>query len=442
MSANSYLGRNIKRRDFVKTMAGAAGAMAFGMSCSEPPYELRSEVDPKTGTSYDVISNPLGPLYEGGGISKEVEIGECALTGGDENYIFDRLRDVFLRDGAIYVADRGRSIRVFDLDGSHQVTFGRRGQGPKEFSSDITGLYVDNDGLLYVCEKNGTLSIFDNNYDPLGRRRNIKSLVEGLIDIPDFASFDPEDYLHHCAFRVAVQGYDNTKEDLFYRLRLNATEENPSFSFGQNPNMGVTRFKEAMESLKGAAPTGGYMDYDAFFDIELSYENMFLDTEAEIVCSSARALPSRIVFRSAKDGRISRIIERNIDENVPFYIIRESDLNPMERLNEPEMSFHTFRVNNDVQRLHYFGEESMGLSADGRKLYSVYKTRTEWDSPQYFMDVFDMETGTHEQRVPLDLEVGSNFAGMDREGNMVFFRGDIHRDNCPVVERYRLHGLE
>ncbi len=453
MSTNSYT-----RRDFLKKSFYGAGAIALGMtsSCSrKPDYKSTREVvqDDETGMSYEVIRNPPEPLYgEKGSAAKALEIGDPGVTvdadgnyifaeGVDENYIFAGIRDVSFRDGTIYVADKLKeNIRVFDsYGGAHQKTIGRKGQGPGEFSW-INNIYVDNDGFVYAYERNGSLSIFNNDHEFL-RKHNVKSLASGITEIYDIASFDPENFLLHCSFKSPFSAsipmaHDNKNEDLF--VRLNTDGEWSSFG----PNREYPGFEKSIESLKRAAgkPLGG-MDHNLYFSTILSHKNMFLDKEDEFLYSSTKTFPSRVVVRSSDDGGIKRIIEKGIAENGPSFITQKM-MDPREISRAPEVPFHVrFNRADNSATSFYFTKEGMGIFADDANIYNVYKTRSkDGDSlrARHFMDVFDLMSGTYNQRVPLDMEVGSNFAGMDDGGNMVVFR----KDPWPVIEKYQLGGIE
>ena len=428
----------IKIGKHILGVALAIALLSMTPSCSrEPDYKSTREVvqDVETGMSYEVIRNPSEPLYgEKGSAEKVLEIGDPGLTeGADENYIFAYIRDVSFRDDTIYVADKlEESIRVFDSDGVYQRAIGGKGQGPGEFSW-IRNIYVDDDGFVYAYERNGSLHIFNNDYEFL-RKRNIKSLVKGLTEINDIASIDPENFLLHCSFRypMSIPGvtdmHSNENEDLFVRLN----KDGEWFSFG--PSRGYPGFEKSIESLKRATPPGGSMDYNIYFSMLLSHKNMFLDQEDKLLYSSTKAFPPRVVVHSSDDGRILRIIERGSAKNEPFYITQKVDFK--ESFNTPEIPFH---MTDKLTKHYYFREEGMGIFADDANIYNVYKRRSmEGDSlrVQYFMDIFDL-SGTYKQRVPLNMEIGSNFGGMDDGGNVVVFR----RDPWPVIEKYQLIGL-
>ena len=63
-----------------------------------------------------------------------LQIGE---RDGESPYLFSRVRGaVRVPDGRIVVLEgESLEIRVFGPDGTHHVSFGRRGDGPLEFES-------------------------------------------------------------------------------------------------------------------------------------------------------------------------------------------------------------------------------------------------------------------------------------------------------------------
>jgi hypothetical protein len=446
MSKNSYT-----RRDFLKTLGYGAIALGITFSCSKKPdYKLTREVVQDETGSYELVHNPPEPLYgETGSAAKALEIGDPAglatdpdgnyifTEGADENYIFARIRDVSFKNDTIYVADKfEENIRVFDTHGIYQETIGRKGRGPGEFSW-IRNIYVDDDGFVYVYERNGSsLHIFNNDHEFL-RKHNVKSLVKGLTEIYDIASFDPENFLLHSSFRFLMPDFeiahDNENEDLFVRLN----KDGKWFSFGP---IGFPGFEKDIESLKREIPPLGSIDYNIHCSMILSFKNMFLDKENELLYSSTKAFPSRVVVRSSDDGRILRIIEKSIAENGTSFITQEVD---REEFSHAPMLplYQRFNKKDNSVTLFYIREEGIGIFADDANIYNVYRRLSKDEDSlrvQHFMDVFDLKNGTYKQRFPLDMEIGSNFAGMDDEGNMVVFRNNP----WPVVEKYQLGGIE
>jgi len=78
--------------------------------------------------------------------------------GPDENYMFFRPIDIKEdKQGNLYVLDAGNyRIQKFDPDGKYLKTFGRRGQGPGEFSIS-SSINIDNEGNLLVCTSGGII---------------------------------------------------------------------------------------------------------------------------------------------------------------------------------------------------------------------------------------------------------------------------------------------
>ncbi|MDE2875539.1 MAG: 6-bladed beta-propeller [Gemmatimonadota bacterium] len=89
-----------------------------------------------------------------------VTIGELE---GDDSYLLHQVRDAMqLSDGRIVVANRGsQELRVFDASGVHLATWGRRGEGPGEFSSLLAVAPWPGDSLIAWYSQQDRLSVFD-----------------------------------------------------------------------------------------------------------------------------------------------------------------------------------------------------------------------------------------------------------------------------------------
>jgi hypothetical protein len=76
---------------------------------------------------------------------------EIGLVDGDPRYLFGSVHGIAIDPaGRIFVADgRSSSIRVYDEDGTYLDSFGRRGEGPGEFSNPCC-LAFDGVGRLWV----------------------------------------------------------------------------------------------------------------------------------------------------------------------------------------------------------------------------------------------------------------------------------------------------
>ncbi|MYH48487.1 MAG: hypothetical protein F4151_02875 [Gammaproteobacteria bacterium] len=109
-----------------------------------------------------------------------VSIGpkSVAETGAPEE--FGRVNSVAMGpDGTLFVADGfNREVRVFGLDGVHQRTFGRNGEGPGEFRSPYSLAWVG-DRLLTLDPNLGRIGEFSAEGEWLGQQR-----IEGSVSGP------------------------------------------------------------------------------------------------------------------------------------------------------------------------------------------------------------------------------------------------------------------
>ncbi len=93
-------------------------------------------------------------------LTEELRVG--ALEGG-QPASFGALKGlvVFADGGFAVLETQAQEIRVFGQDGSHQATFGRRGEGPGEFV-DANGLMVDPHGQIWATDpRTGRVSVFE-----------------------------------------------------------------------------------------------------------------------------------------------------------------------------------------------------------------------------------------------------------------------------------------
>jgi hypothetical protein len=130
-------------------------------ACSKPPdYPVKIEfVD-----NIKVITNPD---YPRDGIIKYdlVEELNIGIEEGDEDYILNRPQDVKVSDnGTIYILDWGDvNIKVYDKNGKHLRTIGRKGQGPCEFDTPCQ-FDIGSDGNIYLLDsRNARVEIVDTN---------------------------------------------------------------------------------------------------------------------------------------------------------------------------------------------------------------------------------------------------------------------------------------
>jgi sugar lactone lactonase YvrE len=70
------------------------------------------------------------------------------------------------KQGNLYLGERDESVQKIDQQGRSLVTFGKKGNGPREFQGKVLGLAVDRAGNLYVTNE-GSSAI--NKYNPAGK---------------------------------------------------------------------------------------------------------------------------------------------------------------------------------------------------------------------------------------------------------------------------------
>ena len=120
------------------------------------------------------------------GAEPSLTIGSVTSGGPDQLY---RVEDATrLPDGRIVIANAGSSeLRVFNPDGSHSATWGRRGEGPGEFtagSPDVVAPWPG-DSIAAPNRWGGRLSIFDQDGNH-GRDVHLELGVANVVDLlPD-----------------------------------------------------------------------------------------------------------------------------------------------------------------------------------------------------------------------------------------------------------------
>ena len=58
-------------------------------------------------------------------------------------------------NGLVYIGESGNHrVSVFNIEGRFVTSFGKEGTGPGEFNEMISGVFVNNDGIIYVCDTN------------------------------------------------------------------------------------------------------------------------------------------------------------------------------------------------------------------------------------------------------------------------------------------------
>jgi len=204
----------------------------------------------KTENGIPVVYNPKGPVAKKG-FPTQLVLRQDLLIGreaGDEGYMFSELRAVQVDDQEnIYVLDwKENKIKVFDKEGKHLRTFGKKGQGPGEIQMP-SRMSLTPEGKLAVLDGGNRRIAF---FSPAG---------ESLKEI-------------------------STAKWSFIRVRVDSR----SYIYGDNFNFG-----EKGLSLKLMK-----------FDPELNPVSTITDVFAEIKPPNVNPMPDRFIYDLAKDDSL------------------------------------------------------------------------------------------------------------------------------------------
>jgi len=114
--------------------------------------EWKGKIEVENGVK--VVKNPKKPIY-----GEDIFIIEEELSFGDdeedEDYMFSEVSHITVdNDGRIYVLDRREShVKLFDQEGKHVRTIGRKGQGPGELNNPIFVYFPRNELLVTQRER-------------------------------------------------------------------------------------------------------------------------------------------------------------------------------------------------------------------------------------------------------------------------------------------------
>jgi hypothetical protein len=98
------------------------------------------------------VVNESGSVW--GGTARLVEEASIGVESGPEEYMFGQISALYATDDEIYVLDNSASkVRVYDLEGNHLRSFGRKGQGPGELGRYAVDIAVGPDGHVFVGDR-------------------------------------------------------------------------------------------------------------------------------------------------------------------------------------------------------------------------------------------------------------------------------------------------
>lgn len=176
-------------------------------------FAQKVQIENKEGVT--IVHNPKNPVKKTGAPSsldliRDLCIGDSA---DDENYMFSQIGGVMVdvEEDIIVIDQKEVVIKVYDKNGKHLKTFGKRGGGPGEFNTasrivlkggkDIVVLDNGNNRLSYYSKEGQCLKeISLGKYSSITRakpdsRGNIYAdtmTVDGDTGIYEIVKFDPE----------------------------------------------------------------------------------------------------------------------------------------------------------------------------------------------------------------------------------------------------------
>ncbi len=285
-----------------------------------------------------VVKNPKEPLYGPEAFSLEEDLA----IGGDEaeDYLFATITSIAVDDeGTIFVLDRrDRNVKVFSGDGELITTFGRRGQGPGEFSSPVS-ISLTSRGEVMVLDLMRRLEYFKPNGE------HIRSLST--------ASLRPAAACPDSAGNLFV--YLIVSEDENPRYELRKVDGNFELLF-------------AIES----SPLPGQESFDPFFPV-VRWAPLSGD---RVVCGHAVEYELRIHDAS---GRVERKIRLDTDP-VP---IDQEDVEERTKGTPPEI-LKTMKIPGNYPEFRYI------MTDDEDRIWVL-----SWERPPgrvgFYADVFDPE---------------------------------------------------
>ncbi len=153
-----------------------------------------------------VVANTAEPLWPAGGewqVVEEVRIGTMAGTGPD---LFGRITSIEVdAAGRVYVLEaQSQELRVFDRDGAHVRTIGRKGGGPGEFTRAVM-VRTGPDGNIWVPDpENNRVSAFDTT----GNLVFSRPAPGGFFVMPWPGGFDDQGFYYSPVFVPAPDDSD------------------------------------------------------------------------------------------------------------------------------------------------------------------------------------------------------------------------------------------
>ena len=173
--------------------------LCFSFGCKKQGDAAKNKEDPGTDDVRTEIEDGLQVVYNPKepsplpGMPKQIILEQELCIGdeeGIEDFVFSKIQNVQIdEDENIYVMDQKEvCVKVFDKDGNHLRTFGKKGQGPGEIQYPYRmQLFAGNEILIY-CAANRRLSFYSLDGAlirelPIGQHNFLRTLPDSKGNI-------------------------------------------------------------------------------------------------------------------------------------------------------------------------------------------------------------------------------------------------------------------
>lgn len=244
--------------------------------------------------------------------TEELIIGEIA---GDPHYIFSEFIRYTVDDsGNIYVLDwRGKTVRKFDSNGRYQLSIGREGQGPGEFSFPEEIRFLPNEHLLIFEGETQKFSYFDLEGKFLVSERFFKLMTSPYFGFTN-GNFIATNTQRDSKKTVIIIGLFNEKSELLVSLYQKEAEPYRPWPSQDNVEARARRLAEVWSKIAFRPETVIALNekeeiYFAFAD---KYEIKIYSAEAKLKKIIKTGLPLLSVKKKDRQGYLNYWLPRDI----------------------------------------------------------------------------------------------------------------------------------
>lgn len=298
----------------------------------------------------------------------DVSIGR---TSGDPRYEFDLISGIArFADGRIAVSDRSAEVRIFNIEGEYETTWGRKGDGPGEFRL-ISGLAVLHDTLAALDAVTG-LALFSpaGEYvrtipipSPGGNWKVVGTLEANSVVLK---------------LKRPVEMIEGSRRDSasYFRVFLNGS---PPVPLGDFPEADVFSFRDSGRWAWGFVPYGraaaaAAADSQFVFAAGDEYSMEIMDPTGSRTRIIRRTIPARPVDKAAISNDLSRRVRQ---AKGPEQVRRTNRIFSSEHIVYPKHMPALRQILVDDEGYIWVQEYDPNLSEDGTT-WSVFAPSGRW----------------------------------------------------------------